>query len=445
MNYAQALRYLYRLTDYERQPAISYTMDYYNLDRLRQLLDRLGRPQDRFRAVQVAGTKGKGSTAAMLTAMLHAAGQRVGLYTSPHLHTFRERIRVGEDLISEETFAKLMTHLATVVDAFHQERAGEPLTTFEVATALAFLHFAQAAADTVVLEAGIGGELDATNVVDPVLSILTPVSLDHVAVLGNTLAAIAEKKAGIIKPGVPAVIAPQPAEALVVFERACQERDAPPILVGRDWAWTVRALTPAGVRLDVVGPGRAYADLRVPLAGAFQALNTTVALAAAVQLGLSESAIRTGLARVWWPARLEVLARRPWVIADGAHNGDSASKLAMALGDVFRPRRIILVLGLSRGHALEDVLEPLLPRADHVVVTRSRHPRAADVDSLRAGVAALGREADAVEPVDRAVEHAVGLARPADLVCITGSLFVAAEARAVFGAPGSELQDPVPY
>jgi len=449
MTYAQALRYLYSFTDYEKHPAAAYAPAFYNLDRLRRLLDLLGRPQDRFRSVQIAGTKGKGSTAAMLTAILSAAGHRAGLYTSPHLHTFRERIRVGEELIPEANFGRLMGRVAPAVDATHENPALGRLTTFEIATALAFLYFAEAGADTAVLEAGMGGRLDATNVVEPVLSVLTPISLDHTAVLGDTLAAIAGEKAGIVKPGVPALVAPQPAEARAVFQAACRERDAPLTLVahdvGHDWTWTVRESTPHGLRCDVVGPDVAYTDLYVPLVGAFQATNAVTAVAAAVQLGIDEAAIRQGLASVRWPARMEILSRRPWVVADGAHNGDSARKLAAALCDVFQPRRIVLVLGLSRGHNLDDILEPLLPLATHIVVTQSRHPRSADIDTLLAGIAAHGRQALAVEPVAQAMERALQLAGPDDLVCATGSLFVAAEARAAFHAPGSEQCDPVPH
>ena len=443
MTYAEALRYLYSLTDYSQPPALAYASANYNLDRLRRLLELLGRPQDRFRAVQVAGTKGKGSTAAMLAAILSAAGLRAGLYTSPHLHTFRERIRLGDNLITEANLARLMAHIADAADILHQEPALGRLTTFEVATALGFLHFAESGADVAVLEAGIGGRLDATNVVNPVLSVITPISRDHTAILGDTLEAIAGEKAGIIKPGVPAVIAPQPAEALAVLARACQERNAPLTLVGQDWTWTRRETTPAGLRLDISGPGVTYADLHTPLSGAFQALNATTAVAAATHLGIDEPAIRAGLARVQWPARLEVLARRPWVVADGAHNGDSAHKLAAALTEVFRPRQIILVLGLSQGHNLDDILAALLPLAAHIVVTRSQHPRAMTVETLQAAVTGRGSTAVAVVPVAQAMAHAHNLASADDLVCATGSLFVAAEARTAFGAPGSDLQDPL--
>jgi len=441
MTYAEALRYLYSLTDYSQPPAIAYASANYNLDRLRRLLELLGQPQDRFRAVQVAGTKGKGSTAAMLAAILSAAGLRAGLYTSPHLHTFRERIRLGDNLITEDEFARLMTHLMPAVETCNEELGDHPLTTFEVATALGFLHFAESGADVAVLEAGIGGRLDATNVVNPVLSVITPISRDHTAILGNTLEAIAGEKAGIIKPGVPAIIAPQPAEALAVLERACQERNAPLTLVGQDWTWTRRETTPAGLRLDISGPGVTYADLHTPLSGAFQALNATTAVAAAAHLGLDEPSIRAGLARVWWPARLEVLARRPWVVADGAHNGDSARKLAAALTEVFHPRHIILVLGLSQGHNLDDILAALLPLATHIVVTQPQRPRAMPVDRLQAAVAAQGRQASAAATVAQALAYALTLAGPADLICAL-ALFVAAEVRAIYRAPGSEYRDP---
>jgi len=447
MTYTEALRYIYSFSDHS-----VYTSASYNLDRLRRLLDWLGRPQDRFRSVQVAGTKGKGSTAAMLAAILTAAGQRAGLYTSPHLHTFRERIRVGDDLIPEADVARLVPRIASAVDALY----GEPrpalgqITTFELMTTLAFLYYAEAdvhgtpRADTAVLEVGIGGRLDATNVVDPALSVITPISRDHTAILGNTLAAIAGEKAGVIKPGVPAVIAPQPAEARAVFERTCQECGAPLTLVGHDWTWTVRESTPEGLRGDVVGPDATYVDLYTPHIGAFQAMNATTAVAAAVQLGAAEPAIREGLARVWWPARLEVLSRCPWIVADSAHNDDSARKLAAALVDVFQPRRIILVLGVSRGHNLDDILDPLLPLATHIVATQPQHPRALPVAELQATIATHGRQSTAFETVAQAMEYAMSLAGPDDLIC-AAALFVAAEARAVFGAPGSDLRDPVTH
>ncbi|MBU0490378.1 MAG: bifunctional folylpolyglutamate synthase/dihydrofolate synthase [Chloroflexi bacterium] len=444
MTYADALRYLYSFTDYTKPPAIAYTAANYNLDRLRRLLDHLGRPQDGFRAVQAAGTKGKGSTAAMLAAMLQAAGRCAGLYTSPHLHTFRERIRIDGELVSEADFARLITRMVPAIDAIHHLPDLGRLTTFEIATALAFLHFAEARVDTAVLEAGIGGRLDATNVVDPVLSIITPISFDHMAILGNTLAAIAGEKAGIIKPGVPAVIAPQPAEARAVFERVAGERDAPLALVGRDWTWAVRESTPEGLRCDVVGPDRTYADLHVALIGGFQGINAATAVAAAAQLGLDEAAIRRGLADVWWPARLEILARRPWVVADSAHNGDSAQKLAAALVDVFQPQRIILVLGISRGHNLDDTLGPLLPLAAHVVATQPQHPRALPATELQDDLRARGCEAPAFATVPQALDHARSLAGPDDLICAV-ALFVAGEARAYFGAPGSDLRDPVSH
>ncbi len=442
MTYAEALRYIYHLTDYSQPPAVAYAATNYNLDRLRRLLDLLGRPQDRFRAVQVAGTKGKGSTATMLATMLQAAGQRTGLYTSPHLHTFRERIRVGQDLISEETLARLTAVIAPAVDLIHETPAWGRITTFEVATALAFLHFAQAGVDVAVLEAGLGGRLDATNVVDPILSVITPISRDHTAILGDTLAAIAGEKAGIIKPGVPAIIAPQPAEARAVFEKTCQERGAPRTQVGTDWTWQVRELTPAGLWFDVLGPQQTWSNLHTPLIGAFQALNATTAIAAAAHLGLDEHAIRRGLAAVRWPARVEVLARQPWVIVDSAHNDDSARKLASTLREVFQPRHVILVLGLSQGHQVADMLEALLPQADHVIATQPSRPRVISAAEIQAAVAAQGRTAIVAETVPQALAQALAQAGPDDLICAL-ALFVAAEVRVLYGALGSEHRDPV--
>ncbi len=296
----------------------------------------------------------------------------------------------------------------------------------------------------VVLEVGLGGRLDATNVVTPAVAVITPISLDHVAILGNTLAQIAAEKAGIVKPGVPVVSAPQPPEALQVIEDTCRRQEAPLTLVGRDWTWERLGPWPGAGRQPLEGQpfricagGQALDDLWIPLLGEYQLDNATTAVAALRQIPetreqLSEAAIREGLRSVKWPARLEVLARQPLVVVDCAHNGDSAQKLMAALHSHFRFGRLIVVLGASADHATPELLRAILAGADRAIATRSRHPRAARPDWLKGRAATLGFDLETSEDVAQALGMALEGAEAEDLVLCTGSVFVAAEARAAW-------------
>jgi len=448
--YQEALAYIYSLTDYEQQGFAAYAAENYDLERVRHLLALLGEPQQAFGSVHIAGSKGKGSTAAMAESMLRAAGYRTGLYTSPHLHTFRERIRLDGDLISEAEVVQLVRQVRPLADQVPR------LTTFEVMTAMALAWFAQNGADWVVLEVGLGGRLDATNVVMPAVAVLTPISLDHMAILGNTLAQIAAEKAGIVKPGVPVVSAPQPAEALGVIEDTCARREAPLTLVGRDWIWERLAPEPGAGAASLEGqrfrmrargpaqttpgldPGDQWLDsLWIPLLGEFQLVNATTAVAALRQIGplqerLSDESIREGLRSVYWPGRFEILGRQPLVVADSAHNGYSAQKLMAALRAYLRFEQLIVVLGASADHVTSELLTAFLSGADRAIATRSRHPRAAQPGWIRDRAAALGFALETSEDVPQALAMALDGAGAADLVLCTGSVFVAAEARAVW-------------
>lgn len=428
MDYREALAYIYHFTDYEKRGFAVYAPEFYNLDRVHHLLALLGEPHRAFRSIHIAGTKGKGSTAAMAEAMLRAAGYRTGLYTSPHLHTFRERIQTGGELIPEAEVVRLVKAMQPLVS-----RVAD-ITTFEVMTGLAFAWFAEQGVEWAVVEVGLGGRLDATNVVTPAVAVLTSISYDHTAILGDTLSQIATEKAGIIKRGVPVVSAPQADEALAVIEETCREREAPLTLVGRDWGWQADRSTLDGQAFAISHGQERLEGLWLPLLGEHQLVNATTAVAAVVGSGaaVSAAAIHQGLRAVYWPARLEILNRGPWVVADSAHNGDSAQKLRAALQALFGERRLTVVLGASTDHATPEMLMVLLAGAERAIATRARHPRAADPAWLQARAQTMGYYLQVSQTVPQALEMALAAAGPDDLICCTGSVFVAAEARAAW-------------
>lgn len=435
--YAEALTYLNRFISYERQPPAKYSPDTLNLDRVNALLDRLERPDRTFRAIHVAGTKGKGSTSAMIASCLRAAGYRTGLYTSPHLHTFRERLRVNDQLISREDFARLVDEIEPHVEAV------KGLTWFEIVTAIAFLHFAHANVEVAVVEVGLGGRFDATNVLTPLVSVITPLSMDHMNLLGNTLEQIAFEKAGIIKRRVPVVSAPQRPEAFDVVRRVARFRATQVTLVGRDVHFSTLESTLEAQRFSVNDQ-----PFEIPLLGAHQIVNAATAITAlrvARERGLAsdDAAIRAGLRHVQWPGRLEILQREPLLVVDGAHNGDSAQRLAQALRDVFHHDQWTLVIGISADKDLAAILDALLPSAARVIVTRARSVRAADVAALSQQVADRGVEPIAADDVARALDIALADQAP---VIVTGSLFTVADARVAWlkrsGGPLPETDEP---
>ena len=280
-SYRDALIYLYSFTDYEKRGFAAYAPEFYNLDRVLHLLALMGEPQRAFQAVHIAGTKGKGSTAAMIESVLRAAGYRTALYTSPHLHSFRERIQVAGELIPEEDVVRLVEALRPLVSQV------DGITTFEIITCLALAWFAEQGVEWAVVEVGLGGRLDATNVLDPALTVITSISYDHVAILGDTLTQIAGEKAGIIKPGVPLVSAPQPDEALATIREVCEDQGAPLTLVGSDWTWQPGAADLDGQTFTVRHRGHEELELQLPLLGGHQVVNATTAIAAVAVLVLA--------------------------------------------------------------------------------------------------------------------------------------------------------------
>jgi len=399
------------------------------LERMRAALARRGHPEARWPALHVAGTNGKGSTAAMLDAVLTAAGYRSGLYTSPHLVDFTERIRVGGRTIPRAAVVSLVAELRADLEA-----AGIALTHFEFATLIAFEWFARLGIDVGVIEVGLGGRLDATNLVGPAVTAITSIALDHEAWLGHDLAAIAAEKAGIVKPGVPLALGQLPAEAERVVAAHAAAAGAPVMRVGVD---ATLAETPDG--LVFRGPGVTWDGLRLALRGTFQQGNAAVALTALAlvreRFPCAPEAVRTGLAAVRWPGRLAVLCERPLVVVDGAHNPAGAATLAAELPGVVGDRRVELVFAVMADKDWRAMLAPLLAHAAGVIVTRVGR-RAADPHALAAAL--RGRvPALAVDDPRAALRAALARTGAGGAVLVTGSLFLAGEAYAELGGPGA--------
>jgi len=396
------------------------------------LLEKLGNPEGTARAIHIAGTKGKGSTAAMIASVLTIAGYKTGLYTSPHLFSFTERIQVGGRPIAENEFARLVEVLKPEVEAVNQFSAFGQLTTFELLTALAFAYFKEKEVDFQVLETGLGGRLDATNLVKSGVCVITSISFDHMEVLGNTLTQIATEKAGIIKPGSIVVCSPQFPEAMRVIEKVCWERGVRLVKVGSEVTWCRKAFNSEGQSFQLRGIIGEY-NLSLPLLGEHQLENAATAVATVEVLAnlgvrVSTESIAAGLAQVHWPGRLQILKREPWFIVDGAHNVDSAKRLAESLERYFNFDRMILIFGVSSDKDVAGMVAELASLPSIVIATSSRHPRAVEPSRLVAEFSKWGITPLVAESVASAVDLALARATPKDLICATGSLFVVAEA-----------------
>ncbi|MBN2021853.1 MAG: hypothetical protein JW809_03590 [Pirellulales bacterium] len=445
----EAARFLFGRIDYERTLAVPYRPREFRLDRMEDLLRRLGSPRERLGAVvHVAGTKGKGSVTAMVQSVLTRAGYRTGAYTSPHVDRIEERIALDGRPCSAEELVDLVARVrpaAEEMDALAAEgpdpEAGRP-TFFEVVTAVAMRHFADRSVDATVLEVGLGGRLDATNVCRPAVTIITSISLDHTQQLGGTLAAIAGEKAGIIKPGVPLVSGVVPDEPRDVIRAVCRDRGAPLIEMERDFTFAYRLprdlqTADAAVEIDYRDRfGARHDAIRLGLLGAHQAANAAVALAALGVLrrgglAIAETALREGLAAAVCPARIEVVGRRPVVIIDAAHNRASAAALVAVLRESFAVRRRRLLFAATLDKDLRGMLDELLPVFDDVVFTKySNNPRGADPAELaRLSAQWTGRRVEVVPSAADAWAALRARTEPEDLVCATGSFFLASELR----------------
>jgi len=432
LNYSQAEEYLNSFTNYEQIPGISYVQPGYSLKHVEELLNRMGNPQLAARTIHIAGTKGKGSVSAMIAQVLSSSGYKTGLYTSPHFHTLRERISIDGSLISEAEFAAAMAEIKPFIESMRKDTAFRQLTYFEALTALAFAYFKKKQVGFQVLEVGLGGRLDATNVARPIICIITPISLDHTQILGNSLEEIAREKAGIIKPGCWVVLSPQPEEAASVISDICREKEAKVVQVGKDITWHKIGGDLSPQSLVIEGRRNNY-QVSIPLSGDFQLENAASAVAALEVLGSAGFAISTadiarGLARVKWPGRFHILQEYPTVLVDGAHNVASIKRLVDNIKGYFAHKRIFLVFGTSCDKDIPGIINELVPLSPQVIVTRTSHSRAAPLSTLVAEFSKRGIELEIRETVTEAISRALSLADRTDLICVTGSLFVVAEA-----------------
>jgi dihydrofolate synthase/folylpolyglutamate synthase len=432
MNYLQAEQYILSFTDYEKIPGVAYTPANYDLRRMEKLLQPIHNPHLGTKTVHIAGTKGKGSTAAMISQVLIASGYKTGLFTSPHLHTFRERIRINGTMISKADFAALVTKLKPIVEKINNESVYGKLTTFEILTAVAFAYFKNNDVDFQVLEVGLGGRLDATNVAKADVCVITSLSLDHTEILGDTVAKIAAEKTGIIKPESIVISAPQIKEAAAVIKQVCHEQQAKLIQVGKDVTWLKTGGNLYQQTLTVKGKTGSY-DLAIPLLGDHQLENATTALGALealIYLGtkISVSNIVKGFSQVRWPGRLQILSHEPMVIVDGAHNAYSMNKLVESIKKHFNYENCFVIFGTSCDKDITGMAQEIKHLSDNITVTSSSHPRAASISILIEEFAKQGIKVDVIENVATALSKAMAVAQKTGLILVTGSLFVVAEA-----------------
>lgn len=439
-SYERALEYLYERVNFERVDAGSYSVAEFKLDRMRRLLELLGNPQEKIPAVHIAGTKGKGSTAGMLASILISAGYRTGLLTSPHLSAFEERFTVDGQLADHATVVRLVAAIAGHVEALEAERIYGGVSFFEITSALGWMFFVERGVEVAVLEVGLGGRLDATNVCRPEVCLITTISRDHTQQLGNELASIAAEKAGIIKPGIPVVSGVENGEARDVIEAQAARLQSPFHLLGRDFSWRgIGEHGPHGEpnRLIEVRLGdRIVSPIKVPLMGRHQAHNTTLALMGIEVLrsrgwNLPNEAVERGLERLRWPGRMEVLSKEPVVVLDSAHNWASAAALVRTLAENFQPRLRTLIFSASRDKDVRGMLRTLLPYFETVILTRAQQSaRSIGTEELQRIVRGIsGRAVHAVDDPQQAWRMARRWAQPDDLICIAGSIFIAAEMR----------------
>jgi dihydrofolate synthase/folylpolyglutamate synthase len=453
-SYSAALQWLYDRVDIEKSRPSRVTADILKLDRMKALLERMGNPHNAVRTVHVAGTKGKGSTCEMIACALEGCGYTVGLYTSPHLVDVRERIRVNRAMLSQAELAAALSAVAAA--AGELEAAHGPATFFEAITAAAFAHFAEQAVDVAVIEVGLGGRLDSTNVITPEVCALTSISLDHMEILGDTVEKIAWEKAGILKPGVPAISAPQKPGVVQVFREASDAVGAPLRVVGEELEYSVRfdapprAGAPVGgsrgprARVGLTTPRFEFEHVAVPLLGEHQAQNCATALGVLDALAergfhVDEAGILAGLARTSMPGRMELVtpgagsgpAGSARLLLDGAHNADSMRCLMKAISTHLTYDSMVIIFGCNADKDVPGMLKELAAGADKVIFTRATTtPRAADPRELARKFTDLsGKMSHATKDLPEALSIAARAAGRDDLVCITGSLYLVGEAK----------------
>lgn len=445
--YDQALDFIYSQIDFSFTKQQRYSEEVFNLDRMRHFMRVLGDPQNAYKTVHVAGTKGKGSISAMLASALNRAGYQIGFYSSPHMIDYTERIQVGNYPIPRGDFVDVLNELYPVI----QEIYG--LTTFEITTAVAFQYFKHQHIDIGVIEVGLGGRLDATNIIQPQVSVIASISLDHTAILGNTLEAIAAEKAGIIKPDIPVVISPQQPSVRAVFEEIAKERHAYFIPTGDLLSFEERHTDLERQEFDIrypngfLSPGNDQEKLHItlPLLGLHQMLNAGTAFCTLKVLSeqgikVSDRDIIEGFKQVFWPGRFEILQKNPYLIIDAAHNLESSSRLVDTLEELFPDQKVTWIFGASEDKDISGMLGNFSKIASQIILTRSTHPRAADPVQMEENNISLGCDTIIIEDIQNALEYALNNAQSGDVIIASGSIFIAAAVREIWIAHHAEKE-----
>lgn len=442
--YNDAIKYLFSKTNYESQRRLRYNVTTFDLNRMVELLENLGNPHNKLKSIHIAGTKGKGSTATMLARMLEANGYSVGLYTSPHVTTIHERISIDAELISKDEMRNLINRMYATVEKMSKK---ESPTFFELLTAMSFLHFADQEVDFAIIETGMGGKLDSTNVISPDLVGITSISFDHLMQLGNTLEKIAGEKAGIMKEGIPVVTVPQQPEAMTVIKREAQLNNAPLCVTGEDIDFSCRFESSREhgphTRICLTTPTSKFEHLKVPLPGEHQATNCGLALGMLDKLKemgykIDDEKAIGGLENVSMTGRMEIIYDDPKVLVDAAHNAASIKALIQAIGQHVPYDSMVVIFGCNLDKDIDGMLNELQYGADKVIFTRSNSPKAVSPDDLAEKYTELtGKMSQTALSLGQALSIANSAIGREDLITITGSFYLVGQAKDRFDKKNS--------
>ena len=432
MNYTEALDYVDSFINFEKIPKYSYASSF-RLERMHAFLKALGNPHQSLNSIHIAGSKGKGSTCVIISSILKEAGYCVGLYTSPHLLDIRERIRIfGKGVIPEDRFIKLIEKIKPVAEEFRDHKTLGKLSFFEVLTACSFLYFKEENIDIAVLETGLGGRLDATNVSESIICGITNISMEHADKLGNSLREIAEEKAGIIKGLTTVFTASQEKEAINVIRKVCKEKKAALYEVTN---YNIIESNSTHQVFNLDGQDYSYKNLELSLLGSYQVENAALGIAISkfidkLESKITEDAVRRGLKNIIWPGRLEIIQREPYVVLDGAHNAASMKAILSSINKIFDYKRLICIFGISSDKDIKGVSKELETSSDIVILTKSKNERAKEAIYLKENFSKV--KIEVTDNVASAIDLGLNMVDSEDLVLITGSFYVVGEAITFF-------------